>query len=448
MSKIINSFPGYEMVFGKDKKWHNMYRGTDVGFGGYVYAEPGMYSNVALLDVGNMHGASIIALNKFGDHTKKFQEIREARMAIKAREYDKVKNMLDGALVPYLKTDEDADNLANALKLILNSAFGIAAAKFDNPLRDPRDKNNIIALRGALFMRTLQDEVVNRGFQVIHIKTDSIKIPNATDDIINFCIEFGRKYGYEFEHECTYERICLVNHAVYIAKYDDKGVRNKGGKHAGEWTATGAQFQHPYVFKTLFSHKDVIFKDLCETKSVVRGVMYLDYNENLEDVSDKEKQLKKIMKENPNDTKTIQALQNDISKGHDYKFVGKVGRFTPIVDGVGAASLVVKKSPDIEKYDSVSGANGYKWFESGFVTLNHLEGEIDMSYFEKLNSEAIENIEKYGDFDVFANGTDVEYESYIEFRDSEYERMPESEDDVKQSSSDTFSTNMQEPLSA
>ena len=31
---IINAFPGYEFVDGK-----NIYRGTDVGKGGYVYAE-------------------------------------------------------------------------------------------------------------------------------------------------------------------------------------------------------------------------------------------------------------------------------------------------------------------------------------------------------------------------------------------------------------------------
>ena len=52
-------------------------------------------------------------------------------------------------------------------------------------------------------MKTLQDEVVSKGFKVAHIKTDSIKIPDATPEIINFCMEFAKKYGYEFEHEVT-----------------------------------------------------------------------------------------------------------------------------------------------------------------------------------------------------------------------------------------------------
>ena len=37
--------------------------GEEVGEGGYVYAEPGMYTNVALLDVASMHPTSIEELN-------------------------------------------------------------------------------------------------------------------------------------------------------------------------------------------------------------------------------------------------------------------------------------------------------------------------------------------------------------------------------------------------
>ena len=78
-----------------------------------------------------------------------------------------------------------------------------------------------------------------KGCQVIHIKTDSVKIPNATPEIIEFVQEFGKQYGYTFEHEATYKRLCLVNNAVYVAQKEDNS-----------WTATGAEFIHPYVFKT------------------------------------------------------------------------------------------------------------------------------------------------------------------------------------------------------
>ena len=111
--------------------------------------------------------------------------------------------------------------MAQALKIAINSVYGLTSASFDNPFRNPKNVNNIVALRGALFMRTLQDEVQKRGFKVAHIKTDSIKIPDATPEIIAYCMDFAKKYGYTFEHEATYERMCLVNNAVYIAKYMD-----------------------------------------------------------------------------------------------------------------------------------------------------------------------------------------------------------------------------------
>ncbi len=435
--KYINCFPGYEYIPGPENKGRgrNMYRGTDVGFGGYVYAEPGMYRNVALLDAGNMHGASIIALNKLGKYTKRFADIREARMAIKHGEFEKLRHMLDGAFANYIDDpNTDWDALQTALKLILNSTFGISAATFDNPIRDSRDVNNIIALRGALFMRTLQDEVTSRGFQVVHIKTDSIKVPNATPEIIQFIQDFGHKYDYDMEHEATYDRMCLVNDAVYIAKYDEYGVRNKGGKHAGEWTATGTQFQVPYVFKTLFSHEEIIFKDMCETKSVKEGAIYLDMNEDLPDVSEQDKWLKKLdnlipyyadpnyiptkpslkfianLKEyygKPEDT-TLEDLREllvkEIAAGHDYRFVGRVGQFTPIEDGHGGGILTCIRDgkPSAVTGTKRSGGAPYRWLESETLT-DEDKNYIDRSYYRRLVDDAKEAIEEFGDFEWFVS---------------------------------------------
>ena len=124
-----------------------------------------------------------------------------------------------------------AEDLAQALKIVINSVYGLTAANFENPFRDPRNKDNIVAKRGALFMTLLKSEVEKRGFCVAHIKTDSIKIPDATPEIMDFVIRFGKEYGYLFETEANFEKFCLVNDAVYVAKFKD-------GKHAGEWTAT------------------------------------------------------------------------------------------------------------------------------------------------------------------------------------------------------------------
>ena len=358
---LSEEFPGYEFKQLEDNKFHNIYRGTDLGFGGYVYAEPGMYKNIALLDVASMHPNSAINLNIFGKYTQRFKELLDIRIHVKHKEFDIVKTMFDGRLAKYMDDPDMAKSLAQALKIAINSVYGLTSAKFDNPFRDIRNKNNIVALRGALFMRTLQDEVQSRGFTVAHIKTDSIKIPDATPEIIDFVMEFGKKYCYTFEHEATYEKMCLVNDAVYIAKYKD-----------GDWTATGTQFQVPYVFKTLFSKEPIEFEDLCETKSVA-SALYLDMNEQLPDGE------------------------------HDYHFIGKVGLFCPIKEGCGGGVLLRKAD---DKYHAATGTKGYRWLESEMVRQLNKENDIDTGYYDSLVTEAIGTISAYGFYDWFVDEPD------------------------------------------
>ena len=391
---LLPYFPGYTFEGGK-----SIYRGEEVGEGGYVYAEPGIHTNVALLDVASMHPHSLIAECLFGpEFTRRFKEIVDGRVNIKHEAWDIVNNMLGGILTPYVQKVINGEmrtkDLANALKTAINSVYGLTSANFDNPFRDVRNKDNIVAKRGALFMIDLKHEVQKRGFTVAHIKTDSIKIPNATPEIIQFVMEFGKKYGYEFEHEATYEKMCLVNDAVYIAKYE-----------GGEWTATGTQFAVPYVFKTLFSKEAITFDDLCETKSV-KSAIYLDMNEVLPDVTAEEKELDKYEKQfkkqliSEGEYKTAHdRLDPKIAEGHDYKFVGKVGNFCPIIPGKGGGELVRDQNG---KFYNVAGSSGYRWLESELVRGVN-EEFIDRSYYDALVDAAVETISQYGDFEMFAS---------------------------------------------
>ena len=401
-------FPGYEFKFGK-----SMYRGEEIGEGGYVYSEPGMYSNIALLDIASMHPSSIIAEQLFGcEYTKRFQEIRDARVAIKHNDFETAKTMLDGKLTKYLTDEGAAADLAQALKIAINSVYGLTAAKFDNPFKDNRNVDNIVAKRGALFMVNLKHEVQARGFTVAHIKTDSIKIPNATPEIIQFVSDYGKMYGYIFEHEATYDRMCLVNDAVYIAKYKD-------GKHAGEWTATGTQFQVPYVFKTLFSKEDIVFEDMCVTNSVTSS-LYLDMNEKLPQLTiEEEKELEKLHKawdseDSENMEKMLKSYKYDTEyageryselrkkeeESHNYVFIGKVGQFCPIKQGCNGGLLMREKDG---KYYAVGGSKGYRWLEAEMVKELGKEADIDRSYYENMVNDAICDISQYGDFEWFVN---------------------------------------------
>lgn len=366
-TNLEETFPGYEFVRGDDNKMHNMYRGTDVGMGGYVYAEPGMYFDVALLDIQSMHPNSIINMNYFGKYTQRYADLKDARVAIKTGNLDFARAMLGGKLAPYLTDASQTDGLANALKIALNSAYGLTSASFENAMRDRRNVNNIVALRGALFMRTLQDAVQARGFTVAHIKTDSIKIPNATPEIIEFCKDFAQQYGYLFEHEATYEKMCLVNNAVYIAKYG-WAVKKK---NIGKWTATGAQFAEPFLFKKIFSKEPIEFDDYRQVKSVTSpALIYLDFNEGLPEGE------------------------------HNYMHVGRVGSFVPVIDGVGGG-LLLRKNGD--SYNSVVGTKGYRWKESEIVKSLGKEDQIALAYFYRLMDEAITSIKMYGPVEDFVD---------------------------------------------
>lgn len=419
---LLPYFPDYKFENGK-----SYYRGEEVGEGGWAEGFPGIYFNVGLDDVASMHPHSAMAECIFGPrYTRAFRDIVYGRVNIKHKAWDVVNEMLDGKLRPYvnkvLSGDISNKDLAHALKIAINSVYGLTAAKFSNAFKDPRNKDNIVAKRGALFMIDLREAVREQGFKVCHIKTDSIKIENATPDIIKFVYDFGKRYGYTFEHEATYEKMCLVNDAVYIAKYamPDKCeaiydyVPEDNKEKGGEWTATGTQFQVPYVFKTLFSKEPIEFADMCEAKSVT-SQLYLDMNEKLPDVSKYEKELDKINSDlkkfkKKGDTLSdeaqkeinnrIEELNTEIAQGHDYRFIGKVGQFCPIKNGCGGGILLREKDG---KYYGATGTVGYRWLESEMVKTLSKEDDINRGYYNKMVDDAVDTISQYGDFSQFVS---------------------------------------------
>lgn len=346
------------------------------------------------------------------------------------KDFDKAKKMLGGALAKYLTDENAAADLAQALKIAINSVYGLTSAGFENPFRDNRNKDNIVAKRGALFMVNLKHAVQSQGFTVAHIKTDSIKIPDATPEIIKFVTEYGKLYGYNFEHEATYDRMCLVNDAVYIARYatvekccdlygkkyidSAKDICKENKKHPYAWTATGTQFQIPYVFKTLFSKENIEFEDMCETKSVTSS-LYLDMNEALPDVSALEAERDKLWKQitdskrmtepMPTECERVEELTDEIAKGHDYHFIGKVGQFCPIKPSCGGGILLREtenKKTGEKGYAAATGSKGFRWLESEMVKQLDKQGDIDRGYYNNMVDEAVKSLSVYGDFERFA----------------------------------------------
>ena len=356
---LKKEFPGYAYEQGKSH-----YRDEETGEGGYVYAEPGFYRSVGLLDVASMHPTSIRVLNLFGPYTKRFNDLVDARLAIKNGDLGSARKLLEGRLGPFLDDGADLKPLSDALKIVINIVYGLTAARFDNKFKDIRNVDNVVAKRGALFMIDLKHYVQELGYTVAHIKTDSIKIPDITPEIIEQVMRFGEKYGYTFVHEATYDKMLLANEAVYIA-HDEEG-----------WHATGAQFQEPYVFKTMFSGETPTLRDLAQAKQVTKGIMYLDHQYDRP----------------PDEEATVESM----------RYLGKSGLFYPVLEGTPGAGVLYRVSDEGKKY-SVTGTKGFLWIEADVADSIGDELEIDYRYYEKLLDAARKTIGEYVDVNEFCD---------------------------------------------
>lgn len=205
----------------------------------------------------------------------------------------------------------------------------------------------------------------------MHIKTDSIKVVDPTPELFDFIMEYGKAYGYNFEIEHKFDRFCLVNDAVYIAHCapDDPDAHDEELIQHNLWTATGKQFQVPFIFKTLFTREPIQFDDLCETRTVTTA-LYLDMNESLPDGE------------------------------HNYKFVGKAGSFCPVRPLTGGGLLLREKDG---QYSYVSKAKGRRWLEAEIIRTLHWQDMVDRGYYLDMAKEARKAIEQFGPFEAFVN---------------------------------------------
>lgn len=344
---LSREFPGY--VYDKGE---STYRGEVVGEGGYVWAEPGMYKNVLYMDVSSMHPTSIEVMNLFGSYTKNYTALKEARVLIKGGRLEEASKLFNGALAKYLEDPDDVSDLSYALKISLNIVYGFTAARFDNPFRDDRNKDNVVAKRGALFMVDLRHALLERGAKVIHFKTDSVKVADYNKADMEFIVAFGKKYGYHFGVEAVFDRLVLINDAVLVGHI--------GG--VDQWYAVGARFIQPYVYKSLFTKEAIAFEDLTESRTVKKGIMYIE-------------------------------------KDGDMSFVGRVGLFCPMKTSGGTLYRVLE-----DKKYAVTGTKGYKWLPADAVKELGKEDDIDVSYFEAQVDAALEKIAKFGDPNMFIKG--------------------------------------------
>lgn len=351
--KLASIFPGYEYKFGK-----STYRGFETGEGGFVYAEPGVYENIALEDVESMHPNSLVNMNYFGPYTQRYADLLKVRVLLKHNKIDEVKQMFDGVLAPFLDNPEYLKPLVTALKIVINSVYGMTSAKFDNKFKHPDNVDNIVAKRGALFMVDLKFAVEEQGYKVCHIKTDSVKVPNADEKIIKFIEDFGARpeYNYKFVHEHTYKRMALINNAVYIAQLEDDS-----------WSPVGAEYANTYLLKRVWTKEELVDRDFFITKQ---------------------------------------------SKGHIYlgdEFVGKVGSI--YASKTGAECMW---TDDDENFKSVTGTKGYLFKQTDKFDIE----DVDFSYYDKVAVDGLKKIMKVGDITKIVDDMPKDYIDALELQEA------------------------------
>lgn len=350
---LASIFPGYEYSFGK-----STYRGYETGEGGFVYAEPGVYENIALEDVESMHPNSLVNMNYFGPYTQRYADLLKVRVLLKHNKIDEVKQMFDGVLAPFLDNPEYLKPLVTALKIVINSVYGMTSAKFDNKFKHPDNVDNIVAKRGALFMVDLKFAVEEQGYKVCHIKTDSVKVPNADAKIIKFIEDFGARpeYNYKFVHEHTYKRMALINNAVYIAQLEDDS-----------WSPVGAEYANTYLLKRVWTKEELVDRDFFITKQ---------------------------------------------SKGHIYlgdEFVGKVGSI--YASKTGAECMW---TDDDENFKSVTGTKGYLFKQTDQFNIE----DVDFAYYDKVAIDGLKKIMKVGDITKIVDDMPKDYIDALELQEA------------------------------
>ena len=435
---LAREFPGY--TFDPNRKPKSDYKGKDPSEGGYVSSKPGVYGVsakdvlnghvldtetgrsklIVYIDVASLHPHSLIAINYFGKYTRKFKALVECRIYIKhgdlekaAHAFDDIDPSLSEKLSKYLNDPSMIGGLAHAMKIIINIVYGMTSAPYDNKFRDPRNVDNIVAKRGALFMMMLEEEMTERGCNIIHVKTDSMKITNYLQEDIDYAMKRANEFGYTFEIECIYDRLALVNKAVLIGHHE--GEEEFGSK---AWEAVGSQFAEPFVYKKLFSHEEIQEADFMNLKavktSIYLGKRFIGKNANVY-ASNTGEDLLSAREVNIAQSIQVRA-QKPIDKylpKRDYEGLSIVeqeaNRVAKISKELDLKPELVQNIIDnnfpkttVTKYNYVTGTKGYKW---GLASEYKGKDDVDMYYYKRLVDEAVDSIYDVGDGNIIFQGT-------------------------------------------
>ena len=244
LTEYINNIPGYENAkfevqeseTGANGVFINGDNKTVINRGGENKTVAGKHTNVVSLDVDSMYVTTFVNIRYFGDFTERIKQLRDVRLALKRKDLPEVHRLYKefGEFI----TNEHIDfKLASdMLKLCLNSLYGLSSASFDNFMKLPENETNLIANLGNIMMNELYRICTEeKNWKVVHIKTDGIKIANCTDEMIKFCIDFARSWGYNFSIDEKYKEFLIIDKSNYIGLTEDEKISSRGELFNNNW---------------------------------------------------------------------------------------------------------------------------------------------------------------------------------------------------------------------
>lgn len=241
-------------------------------------------------------------------------------------------------------------------------------------------------------MMMVKRELEAMGQRVIHVKTDSFKLPGAGQEIFDYLQERAHAFGYNFDWEATYSRLALVNKAVIIGQYEYPE------KKRGQWSPIGAQFAMPYVLKKLFTGDDVKEEDFAIFKSakssIYLGDRFIGKNANVYASVTGEDMFR------TGEVDVAKKIQTRWNKGMDPEKIAKEVALS-LDDVLRIAENGFK--PEMQTtMNSVTGTKGYGWkLWSDYSGVD----DIDVGYYDGLVKDAVDSIYKVGDGNIIFGGT-------------------------------------------
>lgn len=208
------------------------------GMGGLHGApeKPGRFRNIKLADVGSMYPSIIVKLGALGTATEKYDEIRKERLQIKHT--DKVR--------------------ANALKLILNSTYGLFKNQYSN-LYNPY-ASAVVCMYGQMVLFRLCGMLHEAGYNLVNINTDGVAFEDTGDGYEDIC----RRW----EQEVNGLTLDIDEFDVWI----QKDVNNYVAKTGDHIKVKGAEV-NKYDQDLLFGNNNARITHIALVEKLVNGTM-------------------------------------------------------------------------------------------------------------------------------------------------------------------------------